>query len=176
MTKNLHTILMAVGAALLLCLPAFAVLAGIYAYSVPRQYYSKATLESRSTEPTAFLRALSAAAQPYRSSAEVREIRNTKLYEIGVYDTDPQQAAERANVIADTVQEKLKDDSIANAPPAVTIWERAEPSAHAARPNFPRIIVLGMAAGLLPALFGAVLLVIGFVTRANNPENPPQVA
>jgi hypothetical protein len=182
MTTRVNNRLIIIGAALLLCLPLFAIIAGICAYSFPRQYYSHATVEFRSSNPATFLQAFGEAAQPYRGAAEVREVRNSNLWEIGVYDSNPQQAAERSNLIAVAVQQKLNDaarsDVSSTNPlaiqlrmPAVKIWERAEPTLAPAKPNARVIIFLGAGVGLLPAFAGVVLLVVAFVTRPSRVQS-----
>jgi type I site-specific restriction-modification system R (restriction) subunit len=46
-----------------------------------------------------------------RKSMKLQEVRNTGLIEIGVYDRDPQRAANIANTIAITYQEKRREHS-----------------------------------------------------------------
>src|SRR5581483_5356261 len=97
-----------VGIALLLCLPAFTLIGGGVAYCTPRQYFSKCTVEFADPNPAQFEQAFLTAAGTDRKSASLKAVRNTGLYEIGVYDADPQQAANKANTIAVILQNKFK--------------------------------------------------------------------
>ncbi|MDR3406137.1 MAG: hypothetical protein P4L99_26865 [Chthoniobacter sp.] len=194
-----------VGIALLLCLPAFTIIGAGVAYFSPRQYFSKCTVEFRGTDRNEFVHAFLLAARPYSKSASLQEVRNTGLYEIGIYDADPRQAANKANGIATTLQEKLKPAAppppsrlpgnatiaereaaaLANAEaqmnarsrsPVVRIWEKAEPAAVPARPNVPLILFIAIAGGMVFAAFGAISLIVGLITRADNVPSLPKSA
>jgi len=59
-------------------------------------------------------------------SVTLRRVRNTDLYEVGVYDADPQNAARRANELVAAMQSKLNEES--GGKRTFRIWERAQPS------------------------------------------------
>ena len=191
MNKNTNTKLLIIGVALLLCLPTFAIITGIYAYVAPRQYYSKTVLEFHSSRFPEILPTFLAAAQPFRNSTLIRQVRNTEQFEIGVYDAKPQQAADRANFLAATVQQKLLETAASNTPSSdlrtaateaeshgspVKIHEQAEPSLTPAKPNVRAIMLLGIGIGFFFAFFGVILLVIRFASRTTNVPNQPKVA
>ncbi len=120
------------GIVLLLCVPVF----------LPRQYFSKATIEVKYTTAD-FSREFEAAELPYHGSVQIRGIHGTDLFEIGVLDVKPQKAADEANSIAAKLKLKLENkppewgQSPTLSPfggpsvlwtPVVKIWEIAEPA------------------------------------------------
>jgi len=194
-----------IGIALLLCVPTFALIGGGVAYFSPRQYFSKCTVEYRGLNPAEFEQAFLTAAGPDHKAASLKEVRNTGLYEIGIYDADPQQAANKANTIAVTLQNKFKPAAPPTAPKLpgnatiaereaaalsnaevqmkfqidglpVRIWEKAEPATEPARPNVPLMLFIAITAGLVFAAFGAIFLIVGLITRADNAPPLPKTA
>jgi hypothetical protein len=168
--------LVVVGATLVLCLPVFGVAAGLYCRFVPREYYAQTTIEFRRSDPDELRKAFSVTAPPSRESASLENVRNTSLYDIGVYDLDPQEAANRANTIAETIRERFDSDDRAHASGAesdpaaaiknrldraVKIWARAAPPVAPSRPNVFIVMFLALAPGLLLAGLGGVLLIVG---------------
>ena len=191
MNRATESKLVVAGVALILCLPVFAAVAGLYCYFTPRQYYAETTIEFRRSSPDDLRKAFHTAVLPFQQSAEFREVRNTALYEIGVYDLDPQQAANRANTTAATLQQQLgsEDQLRVTGPepdprpaaiesqmrgPVIKIWERAEPPVNPSRPNVPAVMLLGLAPGLLLAGVGGVLLLIAFLSRQRDARTFPQ--
>jgi len=166
--------LVVLGAALVLCLPVFGVAAGLYCRFALREYYATTTIEFRRSNPDELRTAFSAAA-PLRESEILENVRNTSLYDIGVHDRNPQDAANRANTIALTIQESFDSDDRTQAPSAesdpvaaiknwkgsaVKIWARAEPPVAPSRPNVLIVMILGLAPGLVLAGLGGVLLIV----------------
>jgi capsular polysaccharide biosynthesis protein len=177
MSKAAKSKLAIAGVALILCLPVFAVAAGLYCYFAPREYYARTTIEYSRPNIDDLRQAFSAAVLPFRQSADLQNVRNTSLYEIGVYHLDPQEAANRANTIALTLQQTLGADDwlhVAGAESdpdvaaiesrmrgrAVKIWERAERPAAPSRPNVFVVMLLGVASGIFVAVIGGVLLIV----------------
>ncbi len=183
------------GGALLLCLPLGLVIAGLYCYFIPREYSAKATLElsdsTKSYDPhraDVLRQAMDAVPPPLRSATELLEVRNTGLFEIRSVDPVPQAAADRANNLAITLQQKLRAEDPARVPaagsdpeaatlaaietqmhrPTIRIWERAEPPLIPARPNVPAVMFLALAVGLLPAGIGGTLLLVAFVAKEHR--------
>jgi hypothetical protein len=127
MSKTGNSVLVGIGIAFLLCVPAFIIGVGLISYYLPREYFSKATIEVRPDFPAAFtwrtarqqprwqpdaksleLRVMSTAQQaagPDIKSMELRQLRGRDLFEIGFYDRDPERAADRANEVALAVEQ-----------------------------------------------------------------------
>lgn len=189
MPKKFHSKLIIIGSILLICLPIFAAVAGLFAFLLPRQYYAHTTIEYKGSNPPIFSKVLKEVPQSYRKEIVISKVRNTDLYQIGVYDSDPQQAAIRANKItldfqnqvlgekwSATVPQNTNATTQAQVPmPSVNIWEKAETPAYPTRPHVGFILFLGMGPGLLLALVGLILLVIGFIMRASSAQNPPAI-
>ena len=94
--------------------------------SCSRQSYAQATIQfgpPNDANAESAIRTLLPKDDP---SVTLRRVRNTDLYEVGVYDADPQNAARRANELVAAMQTKLNDDSAGKR--TFKIWERAEPS------------------------------------------------
>jgi uncharacterized protein involved in exopolysaccharide biosynthesis len=174
------------GIALILCLPVFGIVAGLYCHFAPREYYAETTIEFSYPNTGDLLKAFAAAAMPFRESAKFQNVRNTSLYDIGVYDLNPQEAANRANAIAATLQQKLGPDyqyhgsgsesdpraamieKAMRRGPAVKIWVAATPSADPSRPDVFMVMILGLAPGLMLAGLGGMLLIV--VSSRSAPE------
>jgi len=177
MSKAAQSKLIIAGAALILCLPVFGVAAGLYCRFAPREYYAETTIEFRNSNTVDLFNTFADVALPFRESANLKNVRNTSLYDIGVYDLNPQEAANRANTIAVTLQQKLGADEQlrvsgsesspaalawikSQAGPAVKIWAKAMPPAAPSRPNVFIVMFLGLAPGLLLAGLGGVLVIV----------------
>jgi uncharacterized protein involved in exopolysaccharide biosynthesis len=183
------------GLALILCLPLLTLAAGIYAYFLPRQFYSQTTLEVRTADPTDFLQTLQGIEAANNISAEVHAVRGTDLFAIGVYDTNPAHAAEQANVLAFEVLSKFAAvadadrhaDADRQAAVAGTgsiqgqrhelpmhVFAPAVPALAPARPNVFRIMLLGVGAGSIFAGFGSFLLIMRLARRRGDSQGLPQ--
>ena len=92
--------------------------------SCSRHPYARATIEFGPHDDASSEAAIRALLPPNDPSVTLRPFRNTGLYEIGVYDPDPQIAAKRANELVTEMQAKLKSESGGK---PFRIWERAEP-------------------------------------------------
>jgi hypothetical protein len=89
-----------------------------------RTPYAKATFEFGAANNAADEQAIRALLPKNDPSVTLLKVRNTGLYEIGVHDSDPRLAAQRANDLAAMLQTKL---SAANPDKRFKLWERAEP-------------------------------------------------
>lgn len=89
-----------------------------------RRHYAKATVEFGRPNDANAQNAIRALLPKDDPSVTLRTVRNTGLYEIGVYDLDPHNAAKRANELVATIHTSLNDESAGK---RFKIWERAEP-------------------------------------------------
>ena len=189
MNKPPNLKLIVTGAVLLLCLPAFALTGGLLSYYLPRQYYSKTALEIHSNQAD-FSRAFQVAAAPYLEAVTMRQVQ-PDLIEIGVWDTDAQRAADRANSIATKIQRVLASappaegatsvDSGARIeamlrPPAVKVMERAEPALEPGRPRVGLIMLFVAGGGAILTVLGVILMIIGFVSGRDFGSASPRAA
>ncbi len=85
---------------------------------------AKATFEFGAANNAADEEAIRALLPKNDPSVTLLPVRNTGLYEIGVHDSDPQLAAQRANNFALMLQAKL---ATTNPDKRFKLWERAEP-------------------------------------------------
>ncbi len=86
---------------------------------------------------------------------EVRQFRNTDMFEIRVYDRNPGQAAEIANGVAEAYREtrgRLRDTDHLEA----VIVDSAEPGLRPIRPNVPLNVFVALLVGLPLGVFAGV--------------------
>jgi hypothetical protein len=85
-----------------------------------RKYFSKATFEFKGSNAESLFHSQ---LPKDDSSVTLKKIPDTDLYEVGVYSTDPEVAARRANDLVINIQDAVKADGN-----AIKIWEIAEPA------------------------------------------------
>ena len=158
------------GVLLLLCLPLSLIAAGITSYALPRQYFSRARIEYKGPEQQ-LNEAFQAATQLSKHQVTLQPIRNTSLIDIGTFEPNPQQAADRANTVAVTLQQTFRGED-QNDQDRVKIWEKAEVSLAPAKPNVPAFFLIAAAIGMLFAFLGFVLVIVAFVTRKSETVPP----
>ena len=151
--RNKRRKLIRLGIALLLCLPLCVLALSALAYWFPRQYAARVMLEvtPRTSTPADIARIQKQAMELGGKSVGWSSHKGTGLFDLTIYDPNPQQAAERANALALSVQERN--------PARIKILEEAEPPP-AIRP-LPYILRGGVILGGLPAAVGLVLLIVG---------------
>ena len=88
----------------------FALLVAVFCPSCSREYYAKSLVEFGPANDTNAMNAIRLLLPTNDPSVSLRTVRNTSLYEIGVRDRDPRNAAKRANEIVATVQKGLNAD------------------------------------------------------------------
>ena len=162
------------GVLLLLCLPLFTIGAGLASYFLPRQYYSRVRVEYKGPERQ-LTEAFQAAQRSVKSELRLRPVRNTSLYDIGIYDPNPQQAAEKANSLGVALRDTLNREDSSDRE-SFRIWEKAEVALAPARPNVSAFMLIAAAAGMLFALSGGVLIIVALVTRNSRSQTPLTVA
>ncbi len=141
--------LLAVGTALVLCLPVLMAAGGLWSYFTPRWYFSSVIVEPGALDFRELKHALPSIA-PSSPDVSLEQVRNTDLVQIGVRSLDPQAAADQANSIA---AELAQRDS------KLRILQRAEPPASSVRPNILANAALGGAVAFFPAMVGLILMV-----------------
>jgi hypothetical protein len=132
----------------------------ISTYYLPRQFYSQSTVQfitlSSAVDP---LHEIASVMAQYGPAVDVKPVRDTDLYELGIWDTNPAHAAMSANTAAMTLAQKF--------PAHVKIWEHAEPALAPGRPSVFHFIMMALAAGSLSFLIGLILFL---VARAPRPQ------
>lgn len=164
MTKSTKTKLIVSGVILLLCLPASVIVAGIYAYSAPRWYFSSVFVEFVPAYSADLRKAFEAASQQLGESVALNEVRNTDLFQITVHDTNPQEATDRANAFVASFQTKLEQSNVGR----MSVKQLAEPASYPARPNVLMMILAGAGIGSIAAALGLSLLLIGLLNKTHD--------
>jgi capsular polysaccharide biosynthesis protein len=108
MPGNRHLIIG--GIALVALLPLALAVAGVCACLTPREYLAQCVVDPLNIEPAAFHEAFTAAAQPYEPAVQIHGLRNSGMFQIGVYSPSPQAAADHANGIALALQHRFKTE------------------------------------------------------------------
>ena len=162
---------LAIGTPLLCCLPLFVIAAGILSALAPKSYFSTALIEPSGANFEEVNKAFQEVVQP---SAEVRleEVRNTDLVAIHVRAATAQQAADKANMIASALQQKLQVEG----PQPLKILSPAEPASISATPSVLGNMVLADILGLLPAIVGLILVILGISDRLSKNYEAGQTA
>lgn len=106
MTHKAKQILIIVGAVLVALFPTSRRIASAHLRNAPREYFSAVTVEIKETSRASVLQELGAVAKQHRNAVEIKQQKDTALWEIGVYDSDPNRAAEKANTIAVTCRDR----------------------------------------------------------------------
>ena len=169
------------GVLLVLCLPLFLIAAGVTSYLLPRQYYSRMQVEYSDLEhrdnsrERQLTEAFQVARQSVKNEVTLQPVRNTGLYTIGVFDPNPQRAADLANSIGIAMRDILHRSDLPDRD-SFKIWEKAEVARGPARPNVGMFMLIAAAVGMLFALVGGVLIIVALVTRNSRPQAPLTVA
>jgi len=143
------------GVVCILCFPFLLIVAGMWSRFLPREYFSKATVELKGASDYEYHQALMKALGRLGAAGEIRDIRQTDLKEIGAFDTDPVQAARKANEAAETLRQTSQFP--------VKIWEKAEPAMDPSLPRVGFILLCAGGVGLLCATVGVALIVFGLI-------------
>jgi hypothetical protein len=162
MHRNIQSV---IGGVLMLGLVVFPVILGVINYYLPRQYFSKATVEFHTSDAIGNAEADAAVAvvmKRYGAAADYRRVRMTDLYELGIWDTNPEVAAMNANGAAVELAQTYRG--------RVKVWEQAEPAMEPARPKVLFDVACGFALGVLSFLVGVVLLI-----TASRRRDPPSL-
>ena len=100
-----------------ICLGLFALL---FVSGCARKYFSKATIEVSGSNAEVIAQNQ---LPKDDSSITLKRIRDTNLYQVGVYSPDPEVAAKRANELVNNIQDAVKASGNSS-----KIWETAEPA------------------------------------------------
>jgi len=144
------------GTILLLCLPALVLLAYLYVSVTPRQYEAQAKVLLDSPKPGEASHALQIARQRLGGAGTVDRTANTDILTIIAVAASPQEAANKANVVADSLAREHPHSSRA-------IAHVIEPAYAPNRPVRPKVmlaIVGSLVLGTILAMLGAVFLLV----------------
>ena len=103
----------------------FLALVLVIALGCKRQYYSRVRVEYRAPAGADAEKSLRDFLLKEDSSVKIEAVRNTGLFDIGVFSPDPKAAADRANHLAVLLGQTLNTDPDRQ---VFRIWEKAEPS------------------------------------------------
>ena len=110
----------------------FLTLVLVFAPGCKRQYYSRVRVQygsgavfGRAVPDAEAEKVLLDLLPKGDASVKLQAIRNTSLFDIGVFSTDPKAAADRANELAVAMGKTLNTDPDRQ---VFKIWEKAEPS------------------------------------------------
>ena len=156
-----------IGIALMLCWPTLVIWEGFQAYLAPRWYYSTAIIERRSATLEEMNKAFQEVA-PDSPEGTFKTAENTDTaVTIGVRDLKAQPASDKANSIAAAIVAKLQK----RGPEPPSIVFPAHPELHPTTFPIGPNLLFGAVIGLIPALGGLILILLGRRARAAAPIN-----
>lgn len=158
--------LFAIGVALVFCFPLLAAGMGLYSYALSKWVYKSFYASAFVEQSTGSIEDLNRAIQPGSPNVEITPVRNTDLIQVGVHAPTAQEAVDKANSVAQAIQEKFN----AQKPEAIRIKVPATDAMPPPRPLVFLNMVLGGFVGFFPAVVGAVLILV-----ARNRMRPPSV-
>lgn len=159
------------GIALLLVMPLLVAWFGLHAYLAPEWYVSTVMIERGSATFEDVNKAFQEIA-PKNPDVTLQNIENTDLVEIRARDLKAQPATDKANAVAAALEQKLPDPG--SQFPRIRIGP--EPATQPIRfPVLPNIL-FGAALGLIPAILGLILLILGNRSRLAGPPQTRQIA
>jgi len=165
MNKWKRNLLMGAGTVLMLGLFLIPLAVAGILYTMPRLYFSKSTVELKSADKAACLQAAQATMAQFGPNSKVVNDTDTDLYELGIWDRNPADAATKANQAALALEQKSTIP--------VKIWEMAQPALVPARPRVHRDMLIGEELGGASFVLGLVLVI---VTRAVSPRERAKAA
>jgi hypothetical protein len=172
--------LMIAGIVLMLGLLFFPILTATMVYESPRYYFSTCTVEmpahwesinafeasqhtpDPSPNPDTCMHDVQAAMAPFGSAGEYRKVPQTDLWELGIWDRSPMDAAMKANEAAIALQ---TSSSV-----KVKIWEMAEPALAPVQPRVVFDMSAGLGLGFLSFVAGALVWIKARWRSYESPE------
>ncbi len=157
------------GTILLLCFPALLILSLIYVSVTPRQYESQAKVLLDNAKPDDLSHALQIARQRLGGAGTVDRAPNTDVLTIIVLAASPQEAANKANMVAASLAREHPH-------PGRAIAHVIQPAYASSSPVRPKVMMITMGSlvlGTILAMLGAVFLLVARWSGPIEDITPP---